>query len=284
MSIYSIYKATNIFNGKIYIGFDSHWPKRKREHLYASRHGSTLYFHNALPKYGSDSFTWEVICQSKDGQHLLNEMEPYFIKEFNSFHMNGHGYNMTLGGEGGLGHIMSEDTKNKMSELAKLRPRQLHTEETKIKIGLSHKGRKKSEEHRQKLKRPKSVEHRRKLSDANKGKSIPDVVKEKISVSLSGSNNPMYGKLGEQHPAYGHRHTEETKRRISEKKKGKKHSELTKQRISEGRMNKGTGQTNAMANLENRKKVSLSKIGKRKYTRPDGSYYMAYPQKEEVLG
>jgi len=33
MNIYSIYKATNKITGKIYIGFDSNWPKRKKRHL-----------------------------------------------------------------------------------------------------------------------------------------------------------------------------------------------------------------------------------------------------------
>ena len=33
-SIYSIYKATNTINGKVYIGFDSNWPNRQNEHKY----------------------------------------------------------------------------------------------------------------------------------------------------------------------------------------------------------------------------------------------------------
>ena len=32
MNIYTIYRATNTINGKVYIGFDSAWPKRKRGH------------------------------------------------------------------------------------------------------------------------------------------------------------------------------------------------------------------------------------------------------------
>jgi hypothetical protein len=39
MNIYSIYKATNIKNSKSYIGFDSHWPKRRSEHKSAAGTG-----------------------------------------------------------------------------------------------------------------------------------------------------------------------------------------------------------------------------------------------------
>lgn len=39
--------------------------------------------------------------------------------------------------------------------------------------------------------------------------------------SLSGPNNPMYGRTGERNPFFGKHHTEETKRKISEMNKGK---------------------------------------------------------------
>jgi group I intron endonuclease len=98
-SIYSIYKSTNTINGKIYIGFDSNWPNRKRYHK--SQHKKIeSKFYNAVCKYGWDNFDWEVIYQSKDGEHTLKIMETYFIKQFNSFTL---GYNSTLGGDGILG-------------------------------------------------------------------------------------------------------------------------------------------------------------------------------------
>ena len=46
-------------------------------------------------------------------------MESYFIKKFNSHCNTGHGYNSTMGGDGILGHKMSEESKQKMS-VAKL--------------------------------------------------------------------------------------------------------------------------------------------------------------------
>jgi len=100
MDIYSIYKVTNKINGKVYIGFDSKWPNRKNEHMRQTKYLGRA-FNNALKKYGFDSFDWEVIYQSKDREHTLNIMEPFFIQEYNSF---GSGYNMTKGGEGTFGY------------------------------------------------------------------------------------------------------------------------------------------------------------------------------------
>lgn len=102
MNIYSIYKATNIITGKSYIGFDSHWPKRKSEHKSAAiRDTSYNKFYNAIKKYGWESFVWEVIYQSTDGDHCLNTMESYFITGYNTL---SDGYNSTKGGESGLGN------------------------------------------------------------------------------------------------------------------------------------------------------------------------------------
>jgi group I intron endonuclease len=50
-----------------------------------------------------------------------------------------------------------------------------------------------------------------------------------------------------------------------------------KQNISSSRKGKGTGSSNAMADPANREKVRLSKIGKRKMYREDGTAYMGYP-------
>jgi group I intron endonuclease len=114
-SIYSIYKATNTINGKIYIGFDSNWPNRQKGHKY-SLNTRNQKFYLALRKYGWNNFIWEVIYQSKDGIHCLQKMEPYFINEYNSFEC---GYNLTLGGEGSLGRKTKETTKIKISQKIK---------------------------------------------------------------------------------------------------------------------------------------------------------------------
>lgn len=115
MIIYSIYKIVNNINGKVYIGFDSRWPKRIESHKYHTKtRNQTLY--QSLRKYGWDNFTYELIYQSKDGKHCLHTMEPFFINEYQSYK---NGYNETLGGEGTLGNVLKEQAKSKISKALK---------------------------------------------------------------------------------------------------------------------------------------------------------------------
>lgn len=108
MTIYSIYKATNVINGKSYIGFDSKWPQRLKKHKQNYKNENRK-FYDAIKKYGWNNFEWNILYQSYDGIHCLKEMESYFIKEYNSFH---NGYNMTLGGEGTFGLVPWNKNKN----------------------------------------------------------------------------------------------------------------------------------------------------------------------------
>lgn len=148
MKIYSIYKATNRINNKVYIGFDSKWPRRMRSHKsIAKLSKDNMYFHHAIRKYGWDNFDWEIIYQSKDGEYTRTIMEPYFIKEHNSTDSS-IGYNITKGGEGGMGYQHTEEHKRKMSMLFKGRPL---TVEQKNNLSLVMTGRPLSIEHREKV-------------------------------------------------------------------------------------------------------------------------------------
>ena len=121
MNIYTIYKATHKISGKCYIGYDSNWPKRQAEHKTAMKIGNHV-FHRSLRKYGWDSFEWEAIYQSSDAIHTLKEMEPYFIREFNSciYFPDSNGYNMTEGGEGTIGYKHTPETKIKLAEVGRM--------------------------------------------------------------------------------------------------------------------------------------------------------------------
>lgn len=118
MKIATIYKAINKNTGKIYIGFDSKWPRRKYNHetdAYKINHNAyNTIFHNSIRKHGIDSFEWEIVFQSPDLKYTLNHMEEYFIKYYNSHHLD-NGYNMSFGGQGSLGRIVSAETRKKLS-------------------------------------------------------------------------------------------------------------------------------------------------------------------------
>jgi len=176
MRIFTIYRATNTVNGKVYIGHDSKWPSRMQGHLYASvtesERSYNFHFHRAIRKHGWDAFVWEPIYQSKDGEHCLTVMEPYFIELHDSYNT---GYNRTLGGQGALGRVVSDETRKKVSNKLKGQKR---TPEQCKKYSEAFKGRIISPEHRAKqsaaLKgRPKSPEHIRAVALAITGKKRP---------------------------------------------------------------------------------------------------------------
>lgn len=135
-----IYKLANIHDNKVYIGFTTQTVNQR---LLKHIRNSTLcerdtYLYNAIKKYGTEAFTIEEIYISKDVYHCKNIMENYFITEYKSFWKDG-GYNMTLGGDGTIGHKHSEKTKLLMSESRKGKASLLtHSEETKKKIAENH--------------------------------------------------------------------------------------------------------------------------------------------------
>jgi len=166
MHIYTIYRATNTINGKVYIGFDSAWPTRKRGHKSSANVQPKSKFHKAIRKYGWDSFIWEPIYQSMEYVHCLNTMEPFFIIEHDSL---ASGYNSTYGGEGGVyeGQVGSKrpEFAQKISQILKGRPNPRKglpsgqkgrpgrpvSDESKLKISQSKLGKPRSEETKTKL-------------------------------------------------------------------------------------------------------------------------------------
>lgn len=200
MSIYSIYMITNKINGKSYIGFDSNYPKRISEHFHESEKSNrNTKFYNAIRKYGWDNFEHCVLYQSKDLNHTLNEMENFFICEFDTFH---NGYNSTTGGERGFSFL--PEVKQKLSIAAKGKTL---TEESRKKISEKQKGVSKSDEQKMKT------------SETLKGHSVSENTREKISKSLIGKK---YKKR-----------TEEHSRKLAISRTGKKLSEELKKKISE---------------------------------------------------
>lgn len=114
-----IYKATNIINGKVYIGKTVQTLKQRKyvHKSYSKRDTSDkkVIFHNALKKYGWENFKWEILCECDD-YNLLGIRETMKIIVNNSHYIDGYGYNMTYGGEGCLGYKHSESARKKISK------------------------------------------------------------------------------------------------------------------------------------------------------------------------
>lgn len=72
--------------------------------------------------------------------------------------------------------------------------------------------------------------------DGSAGIIIKGSTRELLSQCNSGENNNCYGLYGENHPAFGNKHTDETKERISKAHRGKPKSSSAKQKLSEARL------------------------------------------------
>jgi hypothetical protein len=69
--------------------------------------------------------------------------------------------------------------------------------------------------------------------------NMKDMAAKGRSRNSSGKNNPMYGKFGKKHPAYGHKHTEEFKKKLSLLKKGKPNLSVMGEKNSKAKLKKG---------------------------------------------
>lgn len=110
-----IYKFTHIETGRCYVGQTIQDPNRRRlEHIADSRHTTREYhFHNALRKYGIDSFTFEVIATAESLEEL-NLLEEKYVEQFDSIN---NGFNIR---QAGGNKLHSEESKKRMSESQKI--------------------------------------------------------------------------------------------------------------------------------------------------------------------
>lgn len=125
VSFPGIYYFRNKVNNKYYIGQAICIRKRFREHILKIKNGSTINpLYKAVLKYGIDNFEYAIIGVFRNPQSQeslkkkLDKLEKFYIKEYNSYGVNG--YNQTLGGDGGiLGYKMTEEQKEVISKNSK---------------------------------------------------------------------------------------------------------------------------------------------------------------------
>ena len=177
-------------SGKSYIGITSKKPEDRWKNGRGYRENTP--FGKAIEKYKWENIKHEILdtnLEEVEAKRLENE----YIEKYRTYIylQDCNGYNCTLGGEGSLGYIASEEARKKISESNKGRTvwnkgkkgKQHHSEEARKKISESNKGR--------------TVWNKGKPSP-NKGKHLSEEQKKKISASLKGQIPWNRGKTGVQ--------------------------------------------------------------------------------------
>lgn len=161
--MYTVYKATNVNNRKIYIGATNNLKRRINEHKNHA-HKDKGRFHDAILRYGIESFVFETLLHCENKEEMF-EKEKEAIAFFDSTNPE-IGYNETEGGRGGQTHDIHGE-RNPMHG-------KVYTEEERKALSDKLKGRKITAEHRHKISsslkgKEKSKQHRLNLSKALKG-------------------------------------------------------------------------------------------------------------------
>lgn len=113
---YVIYTITNLVNGKQYVGQSKDYEARWKSHRASfsnfarGKKCDNRYLAASVLKYGIANFEFTLRCSCK-GLHEADYLETFFIGELNTFAPDG--YNLTLGGGGTAGYVVSESTKSK---------------------------------------------------------------------------------------------------------------------------------------------------------------------------
>lgn len=202
-----IYQIVNIQNRKSYIGQTTNkYPIKYIESHFKTALFTTYkykkYFYQAIRKYKRENFKIIILGEVfgntiKELNKNLNDAEKICIFHFRTFgsdrehYDNIYGYNMTKGGDGAGGHVVSEELRNEISK--RMTGRKLSkTHSENISKGL-----RKSDKHKQAC----NSDHCREAhSKDKKGKDTwnkgltKETDKRVEKLSHKGENNPMFGK------------------------------------------------------------------------------------------
>ena len=145
--MHTIYKITNLIDGKVYIGYTDNFKRRRQEHLREVRYARKNYpLYNAIRKHGKQAFNWEILYQSLDCEHTLSIVEPMLIREYNA-HVSTGGYNLSYGGEAPMkGKKHSAETRAKMKGRKVWNKGKTFSVEARANMSAAHKGYKQTPE------------------------------------------------------------------------------------------------------------------------------------------
>jgi group I intron endonuclease len=253
---FHIYLIHNLINNKVYVGRSVNVANRWIKHIRVASGNvekDKYPIHRAITKYGVENFNFSILQELSSNQEC-NQAEKYWISYFNAKDYD-FGYNLTDGGEGAFGHVVSETARQKIREKATGRG---HTQETKELLRLKNIGRKHTQEAKDKMSAKNlgkvlSAEHRQKLSEAKKGIVFTEGHRQNISKAQIGKH------VGTLNHFYGKTHTEEVKEKF--RGENNKTAKLTASQVIEIREKYGTGNY-SQQQLANEYGVSREQIGR----------------------
>jgi hypothetical protein len=229
-------------NGKHYIGLSNRsLERRTSEHKICAKGGDTRCLYNALRKYDMVD-TFELVeIDTADTIEELCEKEIAYIIEYNSYYMNGNGYNMTNGGEGTNGYVFTEEDKQKMGKSQKKRfenPEEIKKNSERLKkYWVNPEARQEMSEMKKKYyaDNPDVIE---KISETSKKQwgtpearqQLSEIQKKRFENTEARQQNiEMWKKYYEEHPEVRKEHGERMKKRYEENPNlGKEHGERLK--------------------------------------------------------
>lgn len=161
------YLITNLVNGDLYVGQTRRrLAQRWASHKSAARCGGSSHLHRAMRKYGIENFIIDCVRPIEYDITSEKELNAYETEMIRALRNNCRLYNLTCGGDGCSGRVVSE--------------------ETRLRIGKGHKGKTISPDVRHKMAashtgRKQSAESSRKKSEKMRGNhSRPKVTDDQI--------------------------------------------------------------------------------------------------------
>jgi group I intron endonuclease len=202
--VFKAYRITNRLNGRAYIGITRRsLRKRWNSHVSWAKCGRRGVLADAMREHGAATFVLEHLASARTWKDLC-AVEAALICQERTMIWDG-GYNVTEGGEGMNGYIMSESHREAIrarvsgvpksaehrAKIALAKTGSKASAETKAKMSLARRGKAHSPEwvRQQALTttgRPKSLEHRAKLSIAKTGQKASAETRAKLSALKKG--------------------------------------------------------------------------------------------------
>lgn len=202
-------------NGRRYVGFTSQGSDRRwRKHVTDAQRGSKLPLHNAIRKYGPESFSRSLL-ERMTTEAGAKQAERLWIKELGTF--GSAGYNLTLGGEGMLGHVPSAETRARVGAA-----RRNLSDELRAKFAETQRG------------KIPSLAARARMSEAQRGRKHSPETIAKMSETAKHRSPETLANLSEA----AKRRSPETRARVGAANRGRKHSPEARAKMSEAARNR----------------------------------------------